>query len=308
MTAVKLSATALLALLAFATDSFCFQSPSAPSVTELIKKSVAANTADWNAQPQYSHREREIKSKVDGSGHIQLGQSKTYEISMLLGSPYSRLVEIDGQPLSRQQQDEEQSKMSAEIARRRSESVSEHQARVSKYQTGRAEEHMLMQQMVQAFTFTIAGEQQVNGVNCYVLDARPNPLYNPPVEKARVLLGMKGRLWIDKEHYHWVKVQAEVVNPVPFGLFVAKVKPGTRFELEQALTGDVWLPKHFSESVNATVFGFYGVRSKEDDLYSDYQSIELGAKANTTAAETVNLPNSPARHASSPAASEMAGR
>lgn len=286
MTVVKLSAAAFFALLAFVPKSTCSESTS-PSVSEIIKRSVLANTADWNAQPQYSHREREIKSKVDGSGRVEAGQSRTYEVSMLDGSPYSLLLAIDNQPLSPQQQAEEQLKFNAEMSRRRHESESERRARVSKYEAERAEEHMLMQQMVEAFSFSLAGEQELGGVDCYVLEARPNPGYQPPVERARVLLGMKGRLWIDKEHYHWVKVQAQVINPVQFGLFVAKVRPGTRFELEQTAMGGVWLPKHFSESVNATIFGFYGMRNNEEDLYSDYRavpvtSVPLNAKAGTS--------------------------
>jgi hypothetical protein len=291
MTAVTISAVSLLAVLAYAPPSFCAQSVSDAPVSEIVARSVVANTADWNAQPQYSHRERDLKSKVDANGHAQLVQSKTYERFMLEGSPYSRLVEIDGHPVNAEQQQQEQIKLNAETARRRNESSGERQTRVAKYQAEREEEHLLMQQMVTAFTFSLAGEQRIEGVECYVLDARPNPAYNPPVEKARVLLGMAGRLWIDKEQYHWVKVQAQVINPVPFGLFVAKVKPGTRFELEQSRTGDVWLPSHFSESVNATVFGFYGVRSSEEELYSDYQPDPLRAT-----------------HAHTPVVSEIAAR
>ena len=277
MTAAQISLASVLALVATEAPLFCSQSSSAPQISEIVSKSVAANTADWNAQPQYSHKERTVKSKVGANGRVQNVQARTYEISMLEGSPYSRLVQIDGHALSAAQQAQEQIKFNAETARRRNESASEHQARVSKYRAERAEEHMLMQQMVNAFTFTMAGEERVEGVDCYVLDARPNGAYNPPVEKARVLLGMKGRLWIGKEHYHWVKVEAEVINPVQFGLFVAKVKPGTRFELEQAPEGDVWLPRRFSESVNATVFGLYCMRSNEEEVYSDYRCGRLSA-------------------------------
>jgi len=131
--------------------------------------------------------------------------------------------------------------------------------------------------MVSAFEFRYAGEQQVQGADCYVLDAVPNPDYRPPVERARVLTGMKGRLWIDKAHFHWAKVEAEVTKPVEFALFIAKVKPGTRFELDQAPVGDVWLPKSFTESVNATVLGFYGMHSAEEEHYSDYQLNTLTA-------------------------------
>jgi hypothetical protein len=274
VTAPKLAARLLVAGLAAVSTAYCAQCTETADAGQIIKRSVAVNAVDWNAQPEYSHRECDRKS----------GQSKTYQILMIDGSPYQRLVEINGQPLSAAQEQQEQTKLNREIQRRHDQSPGERQARISKYQNSRAEQHLLMKQMVEAFQFKLAGEQTVNGVDCYMLDATPNPSYQPPVEKARVLLGMKGRLWIDKDHYHWVKVQAEVINPVEFGFFIAKVKPGTKFELEQGPVGDVWLPKHFSESVNASVFGLYGMRSSEEEVYSDYEPAQAHAKFTAIAA------------------------
>lgn len=253
--------------------AYCADCPGPGDAAGIIKSSVSANARDWNAQTNYSHRECDRKG----------GQSKTFQIVIIDGSPYERLVAMNGQPLPPAQEQQERVKLNREIQRRHNESAGERQARLSKYQSNRAEQHMLMQQMVSAFDFKLAGEQTVDGVDCYVLDATPKPSYQPPVAKARVLLGMKGRLWIDKEHYHWAKVQAEVINPVEFGFFVAKVKPGTKFELEQAPVGDVWLPKHFSESVNASVFGVYGMHSREEELYSDYEPLQASAAAKFTA-------------------------
>lgn len=251
----------------------------ASDASEIIKRSVVVNSADWNAQPAFSHRARYRKCKIEADGKVTVEQTKIYETVMIAGSPYERVLAIDNQPLTGVQQRQERLKMEREIARRANETPAERTARISRYENARAEEHMLMQQMTAAFNFTLTGEQQVEGVDCYVLNAVPNPAYQPPVEKARVLAGMRGRLWIDKEHFHWVRVQAEVANPVQFGMFVAKVKPGTRFELEQTPVGNVWLPKHFSESVNASVFGFYSLRSSEDEEYLDYRSALLDAKA-----------------------------
>jgi hypothetical protein len=282
MTAAKVSAS-LFAGFALAAFASAAQSTAAPNASEIVRRSVAVNTADWKALPDYSFCARYRKSKVDAAGHAKVEEAKKYQTAMIGGSPYERLLEISNQPLSPEQRQQEQAKFDREVARRENESPTQRQARVAKYQNERAEEHMLMQQMVEAFTFTMAGEQQVDGVECYVLDARPNPAYRPPVQKARVLLGMQGRLWIDKEHYHWVKVQADVISPVEFGGFVAKVKPGTRFELQQQPVGDVWLPKHFSESVNVSVLGVYGMRSREDDEYSDYRSMLLSAKSSKPA-------------------------
>jgi len=114
-------------------------------------------------------------------------------------------------------------------------------------------------------------------VDCYVLDAAPNPHYRPPVEKARALTGMRGRMWIDKVNHHWAKVEAEVDKPVEFGLFIARVKPGTTFELEQMPVGGVWLPKRFIQTVNASVLGVYNIQSRDETYYSDYRQDMLKA-------------------------------
>jgi hypothetical protein len=254
-----------------------------PSTTEIIRRSVVANTADWNSQPQYAYQEFDLKSKIDPTGKVQPQQSRTYEVLMIEGSPYNRLIGIDNEPLSRAKAALENAKLQREMLRRQHETASDRRARVEKYQNGRAEQHLLMQQMVDAFNFKLVGEETVTGANCYVLDAYPRADYRPPVERAKVLSGMRGRLWIDKSGYHWAKVQAEVINPVQFGLFIAQVKPGTKFELDQAPVGGVWLPKCFTESVNASVLGLYGYRTREEEHYSDYHLNQLTAGSRTAA-------------------------
>ena len=257
---------------------------SAPDVSSIIRKSVTVNTVDWKAQPRYSHLERDTKTKIDSAGEATASHSKAFQVTMIEGSPYNRLIELEHEPLTSFQAQQERDKFNREVQRRRNESPDQRRARISKYQSDRAEEHLLMQQMIDAFTFKLNREEQVEGVDCYLLDAIPNPDYTPPVEKARVLLGMKGHLWIDKAEYHWVKVEAEVINPVQFGFFIAQVKPGTKFELEQAPVGGVWLPKRFAETVNASLFGIYGMRSKQEEIYSDYRLLTSQAEVHSPAA------------------------
>ena len=196
---------------------------------------------------------------------------------MIDGSPYRRLLAVNTEPLGPAQQADEQSKLSREIAHRHSESAHDREARVNKYQEQEAEEHLFLDQMATAFQFALIGEEQVNGYTCYHFKATPDPNYNPPVEKARVLKGMRGELWIEKQAYHWVKVEADVIEPVAL-FFLAKVNPGTRFELEQSPVGDVWLPKHFVQSVSASVLGLYGIRNGDEFFYSNYRLNESQLK------------------------------
>ncbi len=75
------------------------QDAKTPDALEIIKKSVAATALDWRAQPEYSFREHDSKSKVNSSGEVKAEQSKTYEVKMIEGSPYYRLVAINNEAL-----------------------------------------------------------------------------------------------------------------------------------------------------------------------------------------------------------------
>lgn len=239
-------------------------------IPALVRKSATVNARDLKASDDYAFDERNVKSKVDSAGHLKAEGSKTSQVLMIDGSPYRRLLAINDEPLSPSQQADEQTKLTREIAHRQNESAHDRAARVSKYEEQEAQERLFMDQMATAFQFTLLGEEQIDGHPCYHLKATPDPKYNPPVEKARVLKGMRGEMWIEKHGFHWAKVQADVIEPVSLFVF-AKVNPGTRFELEQSPVGEFWLPKHFVQTVNASVLGVYGIRNQDEFFYSNYQ-------------------------------------
>ena len=234
---------------------------SAQDVTEIIQKSVEANDRDWNADPQFDNFETD-----------RIGQgTRTYDVTFLFGSPYQRLVAVNGNELTGDQKAAEQKKFDQVLSQRKSESVEQRSRRIAKYEADRRRDHVMLEQLTTAFNFTLQGEQQLGPYSVYVLKATPRPGYHPPNRDSRVLSGMEGTLWIDKESFQWVKVEAHVIRPVEIEGFVAKVVPGTRFELEtMPVEGDIWLPKHYMMNANAKLFGIISHHSQEDDTYFNY--------------------------------------
>ena len=113
----------------------------------------------------------------------------------------------------------------------------------------------MMEQLTKALDFKLAGEQKLGAQDVYVLKATPHPGYEPPNNEAKVLTGMEGKLWIDKQTFQWLKVEATVIRPVSIGGFLAEVEPGTHFELEKMpVAGNIWLPKHFAMKSQAKIF------------------------------------------------------
>jgi hypothetical protein len=182
------------------------------------------------------------------------------------------LIAVDDRPLSSGDQAEEKRKLGREIEKRQHESSREQKRRIAKYQKERRQDYAMLLDMVQVFDFQPAGEENIDGHDCWVFDATPKRGYQPKDRETKVLAGMRGRLWIDKTQNQWVRVRAEVVKPVSFLGFVAKVGPGTRFLLEQEPVADnLWLPKHFSVQVKASAFGFINENSTDDETYREYK-------------------------------------
>lgn len=229
----------------------------------IIQRSVQANEVDWKANPEFNWTERDLQPG---------GGTKTFQEFMIFGSPYGRLIAVNGKPLSQSEQQKEQQKLDAEIAKRRRETPEERRERVADFEKQRERDHVMMEQLTKAFDFKLLRQEKFESYDVYVLSATPNPQYQPPNMKAQALKGMQGKLWIDKASFQWVKVEAEVMHPVSIEGFLAKVLPGTRFELEKMpVAPGVWLPKHFASKSHARVLYFFSHKDRDDESYWNYR-------------------------------------
>src|ERR1700741_5241941 len=200
-------------------------------VETIIQRSVEANQRDWDADPQFDYTEQDREK----------GGSNTYEVTMLFGSPYQRLIAVNGHPINSSKKAEEQEKFEEAVKERRNETPEQRSARIAKFEAERKRDHTMMEQLTTAFDFRLLGNQKLKGHTVYVLGAKPRKDYYPPNRDSQVLTGMEGKLWIDRDSYQWVRVEAHVMHPVRIEGFLAEVEPGTEFELEKMpVSADVW--------------------------------------------------------------------
>lgn len=230
----------------------------------IVRRSTAANQADWAAASDYAYMDRTRND--DGT--------RTYDVTMILGSSYKRLVQDGGTPLSVAEQAKEDRKLTAEIAKREAESPEERARRIAEYQKQRERAHRIIEEMPRAFDYTVATTRRVGSRTVYVLHATPRKGYNPPNVESRVLTAMRGEFWIDTITFQWVRASAVVLKPVSIDGFLARIRPGTEFEVEQMpMTGDVWLPKHFQIRSRSSILFFFHHHINEEDTYFDYRKI-----------------------------------
>jgi len=231
-------------------------------VHTIIQRSVEANERDWEAAPLYECVERDLAP----------GGSRTYEEMMIEGSPYERLLAVNDVPLTDGRQAEEARKLELVMAERRAETEHQRMQRIAKYERERKRDHLLLDQLAVAFDFKLLGTTRLANDEVYELKATPRADYQPPGVDAEVLTGMQGKLWIDTKTFQWVKVTARVIRPVSIGGFLARVEPGTQFELEKVpVEDDIWLPKHFTMKARARILLLFSHRAAKDESYSDYR-------------------------------------
>jgi len=258
-------------------------------VTAIIQKSVEANNRDWNADPNFDYFERDRGS--DGT--------KTYEVTNILGTPYERLIEINGKPLVGQQKEQEQKKFDAMLSQRRSETPEQRAQRIAKNEADRKRDHEMLAQLTKAFDFKLQGEQKIGKHKVYVLKATPRRGYHPPNRDTEVLPGMEGRLWIDEATCQWVKVEAHVIHPVSIEGVLARVEPGTRFELEKApVQDDIWLTTHYAMKASAKVLFLVPHHSQDDETYFNYHPSPASSPTQSSGSFQ-SSPNEPSAYADS---------
>ena len=237
---------------------------------DIVRRSVELTKKDWKQTPDYDYFERDQEP----------GHTKTYEVSMILGSRYRRLVEIDGKPLPPDLAARQEELLQQTRTDREHESPQQRQTRVDRYKKETEQHDLFLNQLLKAFDFTLAGEQKMDSRTVYVVKAHPRRDYHPPNTRAKALTGMEGTLWIDATDYRWARVEAEVKHAVSIEGFFARVEPGTRFVLEQRpADGGIWLPSHFTMRTRAKVFLLFSHNEQEDSGYYGYH------KARETEAE-----------------------
>ena len=227
----------------------------------IIKRSAEANKRDWAAVPEFENDERDRTKDGD----------KTYRVTMLYGSPYERVIAVNGRPLDPAKQKEEQEKYDKAVQDRKNESPEQRSKRIASYEAERKRDQTMIEQMTSAFDFRVIGKRSFNGYQVYVLKGTPRHGYKPPDRDSHVLTGMEGTLWIDQRTFQWVKVEAHVIHPVRIEGFLAEVEPGTSFEVEKKpVTNDIWMATHFAMRSNAKVLMMVPRKGEEDVTYFNY--------------------------------------
>jgi len=231
---------------------------------QIVGQSLVAAERSWQARDEYVYVERDEDRRLDSLGQVKSENVEVTRMSLVNGIRFEQLVEHNGQLPSA----EEQTKRDQDLEKLKHETPEERAARLRKNQENRS----FLRDLLEAFDFRLAGEEIIAGRPTYVLEATPHPGYHATGKYGKLFSRVKGKLWVDKQDFGWVKVDGEVTQSFSMGLFVARVQRGSHIILEQTRLADaVWVPKRLEVRASARILFLKSLDLDRILTYSDYR-------------------------------------
>jgi hypothetical protein len=247
----------------------------AQSAEDIIRRSVDRDTNNFDRRKDYTYQQRQEERDFDGAGKIKKSETETREIMMLAGRPYERLIARDDKPLSPHDIRKEQEKVDRELDRREHMTAADR----AKLDKNRQETRKFLSEVPEAFNFRLLGEEQVSGKPAWVIECDPKPGFHPQDDRAKLLGKVRGKVWIDKAEYQWVKAEMQATDTLSFGLGLFRLEPGGSISFEQTRVNDeIWLPTRAFIRADARLAYVKKVRAEIEITYRDYKKFQADSR------------------------------
>ena len=270
---------ALVAAAASLAAAFLATGLTAEDAREIVRKSVELDQANWLRMKDYTWVARSTQRHFDSEGKVKSVERSAWETVMVDGEPYRRMLERNGQTLPAAEQKKQQEKLDKSVARLARETPEEKRRRLADYEMRRRKEREFLLRIPEAYDFRIEGEAQVDGHDAWVIAGSPKAGYRPKARDAKALPKIRGKIWVDKSSYQWVRLEAETTETIAFGLFVARLNPGARLVFEQTrVGGELWLPKRMYMKGAGRLGLIVKIAMDEEIAWSDYRRFQVDSK------------------------------
>ncbi len=270
-----------------ATAATSAPSPSAaerplPELARFLQEVRSQLHSDEVLLDQYTFTEKHTEREFDARGAVRKVKTETYEVypSLEPGHTYRRLVEKDGRPLDAGELAAEDRKHEKKVADGGTSEEVERR-RTARLSQSRRREESGVEQVFRIYDITVSGREVLDGRPAVVLSFRPRPNVEATGRAGRVLKVLAGRAWIDEEDRQLVRVDAELVDNLSFGLGVlARLHKGSHASLlRRKVNGEIWLPAQARFSGSARLLLFKGLRLDALSEYSDYRKFQVATSS-----------------------------
>ena len=247
---------------------------------DIVRRGVETDSRNDQLARDYTYVQREERRSLDASGGVKDVKSETYDVMLIDGTRYRRLVTRDDRPLPAAEQRKEEERQAKEAEKRRKETESQRLKRIEEAERRRQKNREQNREITEAFDFRLLGEDSVDGTPVWIIGGTPRKGFRASTAAGRALLPkLDCKLWISKSDYGWVRLEIETLDTVSFGLAIVRVAKGSRIVMEQTrVNEEIWLPKRIVVTANARLFLVKSTRIDVRYDYSEYKKFQADSR------------------------------
>jgi hypothetical protein len=194
------------------------------------------------------------------------------------------LIAKNGKPLGAADEKKQKESLEKFTAKWANESPQDREKRLAQREKNRQKNDAFLREIPDAYDLTLVGEEKVAGKDAWVIQAEPHPGYKAKLDGAKYFSKIRGKIWIDKAEYQWVKADAESIDTISFGLVLFRLAKGARLQFEQTRVNDeVWMPKLTRISAGGRLGIFLKASLDQTTTYENYRKFQTDSKVVSTA-------------------------
>ncbi len=238
--------------------------------------------SDERLQVRYTYKLRRTEMGRNPFGRIGTGDTNFYEVypSPVLELTYYRHIATNGVPVSERdlagQDRRQRAKVDDYVRRLMGESARDRQRRLDQDSVVGEREQRMVEDVVATLDYRLERRDTLDGRPTIIVAFAPKPGARPWTGEGRLVKHFKGRVWIEEHEKQIMRVEAEAIDTISFGLgFVARIYQGTKgvFTRRQMPDG-VWLPAGARLTGTGRAMWFRRFDIDFASEYFDYQPID----------------------------------
>lgn len=276
----------VLAVLLLATLSA--QERPLPDFDTFAARVKAHLATDEERQSGYMFTERRIEQKLDASARQTSESVKVFEVYPGLPGEdrYRRLIEEDGMRIVPNDLAKED--------RERQQTVESYSRKLTSESGGRKADRELDKQrrnraaaiddLFRIYDIRMVRREPIDGHDTIFATLNPKAGVKPTTDDGKIMRNFKARAWVSESDYELVRVEAEAIDDLSFGLgLFARVHKGTVASFERRkVNNEAWLPAKVTWTASARVLLLKRLRLRGVSEFSGYRKFTVDTSTTYT--------------------------
>jgi hypothetical protein len=234
-------------------------------------------------QSQYTFTEKSIFRELNSDERIKNTETRVYEVypSANPSLTYRKLISKNDEPpgaKDMEKSDNDYDKRRREEQRKLSEETAQQKRRrEEKELEAKRKEEETIDEAFRLYKISMIGREWMEGTPVIGFTFEPRPGYTPKTDDGKILLKVHGKAWFDEESYELVRIEAELIDGISFGVgILAKIHKGTHLSFQRRkVNNEVWLPASSHFVGTGRILLFKGFRIDQETVYSDYRKFTV---------------------------------